>query len=98
MVLRNQRVLKIWKGLSSTRLAAVYNEINSWRSQLKLHHLELQIILLRRDSKLILPGDSIFFQSYLSEVLKAVHEDGVRVEGYAAWSLLDNFEWTEGYT
>jgi beta-glucosidase len=37
-----------------------------------------------------------FFQEYLASILKAKKE-GVNVGGYLAWSLLDNFEWAEGY-
>jgi beta-glucosidase len=38
--------------------------------------------------------------SYLQGQLTALHEaiaDGVNLRGYFAWSLLDNFEWAEGY-
>jgi len=38
-----------------------------------------------------------FYREYLAEVLRAKNE-GVNVKGYFAWSLLDNFEWAEGYS
>jgi beta-glucosidase len=38
-----------------------------------------------------------FYRSYLTELAHAVR-DGADVRGYHAWSLLDNFEWAEGYT
>ena len=39
-------------------------------------------------------------QSYLQEHLKACHhaiQQGVPLDGYFAWSLMDNFEWAFGY-
>lgn len=37
-----------------------------------------------------------YFQEYLGALLKAKQE-GVNVKGYFAWTLMDNFEWAEGY-
>lgn len=37
-----------------------------------------------------------YFQEYLQAMLKAKQE-GVNVKGYFAWTLMDNFEWSEGY-
>jgi beta-glucosidase len=37
-----------------------------------------------------------FIKDHLAEVLKAINE-GIPVIGYLYWSLLDNFEWAEGY-
>jgi beta-glucosidase len=38
-----------------------------------------------------------YYRSYLTELARAIH-DGANVRGYHAWSLLDNFEWAEGYS
>ncbi|KAJ3683839.1 hypothetical protein LUZ60_014066 [Juncus effusus] len=38
-----------------------------------------------------------YYRSYISELKKAIDE-GAKVIGYFAWSLLDNFEWRLGYT
>lgn len=37
-----------------------------------------------------------FFKDYLAQVLRAKKE-GMPVDGYFVWSLMDNFEWAEGY-
>lgn len=38
-----------------------------------------------------------YLRAHLEVVLKA-RQDGLPVDGYFAWSLMDNFEWSEGYT
>lgn len=37
-----------------------------------------------------------YFQQYTNAMYKAKQE-GVNVKGYFAWTLMDNFEWAEGY-
>ena len=37
-----------------------------------------------------------YHQQYLQALLRA-KKDGVKIKGYFAWTLTDNFEWSEGY-
>jgi beta-glucosidase len=42
------------------------------------------------------PQRTAYMESHLQAVADAMAQ-GVPVKGYFAWSLLDNFEWAEGY-
>ena len=48
------------------------------------------------DGKVHDPQRIDFLNRYLREYQRAA-EDGVDLKGYFSWSLMDNFEWTEGY-
>ncbi|CAH2097422.1 unnamed protein product [Euphydryas editha] len=39
-----------------------------------------------------------YYKDHLEQVHLSINEDGVRVTGYTAWALIDNFEWTDGYS
>jgi beta-glucosidase len=38
-----------------------------------------------------------YYRAHLAELARAMR-DGAKVRGYHSWSLLDNFEWAEGYS
>jgi beta-glucosidase len=38
-----------------------------------------------------------YLKSYMNQILRA-KKDGININGYFIWTLLDNFEWAEGYT
>ncbi|XP_051820820.1 cytosolic beta-glucosidase-like [Antechinus flavipes] len=39
-----------------------------------------------------------YFRQTIQELYKAIHLDKVNLQLYCVWSLLDNFEWTAGYS
>ncbi len=38
-----------------------------------------------------------FYREHLAELARAIN-DGANIRAYDAWSLLDNFEWSDGYS
>jgi beta-glucosidase len=48
------------------------------------------------DGKVHDPGRIDFLTRYLSQLRRAI-DDGVDVRGYFQWSIMDNYEWAEGY-
>jgi len=57
-----------------------------------------------KDESSLTPAEAIkdtdrveYFRGYTQALLEASAIDGVDIRSYFAWSLLDNFEWAEGY-
>jgi beta-glucosidase len=50
-----------------------------------------------KDGKVYDTDRVMYLRNYLTQLQRAVSE-GVPVRGYFLWSLMDNFEWADGYT
>ncbi|CAG5129141.1 unnamed protein product [Candidula unifasciata] len=89
------------------RTGAYWMTVNPWGIRrslawVKEHYYNPLIIItengLNTNSDIHDPARIDYYKFYTNEVLKAIKLDGVRVHGYTAWSLMDNLEWTDGYT
>ena len=39
-----------------------------------------------------------YYKGYIQNVIDGVTIDGINCKGYFGWSLMDNFEWADGYS
>jgi beta-glucosidase len=39
-----------------------------------------------------------YYEHYLNAIQEAIKETNIKIKGYFAWTLIDNFEWQEGFT
>ncbi len=79
----------------------MYNVLKKWAS-----YPEIKKIIVTESGCAVpdvLEGGSVhderritYHQKYLEQILKAKNE-GANIQGYFAWSFMDNFEWAEGY-
>ena len=53
--------------------------------------------VLGRDGQVHDTGRLNYIREHVKQVALCI-EDGINVKGYFAWSLMDNFEWAEGYS
>ncbi len=98
---------KWYSGLPRTSTAwPITPECMYWlvKFQYERYHLPVMITengmancdFVMLDGKVHDPQRIDFMQRYLRELKKAV-EEGIPVLGYQYWSIMDNFEWAEGY-
>lgn len=86
--------------ITPTYLRSYLNYLhNTWRTPVAITEFGFPVfneVEKELQDKLFDTPRSIYYLSFMSEVLKAIWEDGVEVIGAYAWSFLDNWEFGDG--
>lgn len=96
-----------WAGMPRTQTGwAITPKVLYWSPKFLYERYKLPILItengmsnldfVMRDGKVHDPQRIDYMYRYLSELHKAI-EEGIPVIGYTAWSIMDNFEWAEGF-
>ncbi|KAM3955838.1 myrosinase 1-like [Aphomia sociella] len=93
---------KEWK-MGVAKALAMYPEgIRKQMLWIKKHYGDIKIFIT--ENGFSIKGDNTdddeqidFLKKYMEQVLLSIYEDGVKVTGYSVWSLMDNFEWADGF-
>ncbi|XP_033746871.1 LOW QUALITY PROTEIN: uncharacterized protein LOC117332095 [Pecten maximus] len=92
-----------WLGSGSSWLTVTPFGIRRMLNWIKDHYGDVPVYVTEngvsdRNGSLSDDHRIFYYKHYINEVLKAIHVDKVDVRGYTAWSLMDNFEWSRGYS
>ncbi|XXG82590.1 hypothetical protein AAC387_Pa10g0504 [Persea americana] len=105
-----QECLSLWLNAASDWLYIVPWGMRKAMNYLKSHYGNPPVIVIENGvDEINEPQKSLqealedqkridYHKDYLSNLLLAIKEDGCNVTGYFAWSLLDNWEWSSGFT
>src|SRR5690606_16349977 len=78
-----------------------------YHTVMKIHNYKLNIPILVTENGVAFKEEPIYnrihdfgrihyYQTHINEVMRA-KDEGANVKGYFVWSLLDNFEWADGF-
>ncbi|XP_021353931.1 lactase-phlorizin hydrolase-like, partial [Mizuhopecten yessoensis] len=92
-----------WLGSGSSWLTVTPFGIRRMLNWIKDHYGDVPVFITEngisdRNGSLSDDHRIFYYKHYINEVLKAIRLDHVDVRGYTAWSLMDNFEWSRGYS
>ncbi|XP_021358662.1 lactase-phlorizin hydrolase-like, partial [Mizuhopecten yessoensis] len=92
-----------WLGSGSSWLKVTPFGIRRMLNWIKDHYGDVPVFITEngisdRNGSLSDDHRIFYYKHYINEVLKAIRLDHVDVRGYTAWSLMDNFEWSRGYS
>lgn len=96
-----------WAGMPRTQTGwAICPDVLYWAPKFFYERYHLPVLITENgmsnldfvmsDGKVHDPQRIEYMKAYLSELHRAM-EDGVPVTGYIVWSIMDNFEWADGF-
>ena len=91
-----------WPTAKSTWLKSVPSGLRALLKWIRREYDNPEVIITENgwsdDGQLLDTGRIDYLKGHLQAVLDAIHFDHCNVTGYAHWSIIDNFEWLQGYT
>lgn len=84
-------------------LRSLLNWVNTRYDKPKIYIFENGVSVPKENSKPIVEAvqDKFridYLRQHLDQLENAIFEDNINIRGYFAWSLMDNFEWGDGYS